>query len=252
MNDSSSLRSLQAAFVEAIVDADHEPESAWVREHGLRARQRLNVYYHHNQIVQLGALQGIFPAIQRLVGDDFFAQLARLYGEHSPLHCGDLRTFGAQLPAFMESFEPLVSLPYLPDVARLEWACHESLHSGEIQPPSLQQPPDPANGLRLAAHVRLLHSAYPVAQIWEFALSDHGVDSPRLNIDDAGPNHFLVMRPGLDVEVYALPRDEWAWLTAYASGWKGSGATAGEDEQSRQQKWWRNGVLVADAVFKDR
>lgn len=250
MSDGSQLRSLQAAFARALIDGRHEPESGWVREQGLPARQRLNVYYHHNQIVQLGALQGIFPAIQRLVGEDFFAQMAMLYSERFPLHCGDLRTFGAQLPAFMESFEPLAPLPYLPDVARLEWACHESLHSGETRdrPP---QPPGPDSRLRLATHARLVHSVYPVAEIWEFALNDHDADSPRLNIDDAGPNHLLVMRPGLDVEVHALAADAWAWLKDHDSGGNAPGAISGEDEQSRRQDWWRKGVLVNQDLAAD-
>lgn len=248
MSENTPLRALQAAFSQALIDGRHAPDPGLLHERGLPARQRLNVYYHHNQIVQLGALQGIFPAVQRLVGEEFFAQMAMFYTDQYPLRCGDLRTFGAQLPDFMETFEPLAPLPYLPGVARLEWACHESLHAGEATPPTA---PDVDSPLRLAAHVRLLHSVYPVAEIWEFALSDHKADSPRFNIDEGGPNHLLIMRPTLDVEVYSLPREEWAWLNGFTSTRGVIPALSAEGEASRCRDWCAKGVLVHGDLSQD-
>lgn len=241
LNGSDNLYRLQAAFSRAILDGRYDPNPGWVRKCSLKPRQRLNVYYHQHRIVQLEALQGIYPAVRRLVGDIFFADLAVRYGDRFPLRSGDVRTFGPYLPDFMETFEPLVSLPYLPDVARLEWACHESLHSGKpTLPPALKT----RTPLRLSAHVRLLHSAYPVARIWEFALNDPRAGSPRLDIEGAGPDHLLIMRPQLDVEVYKLPADEWAWLNRFSSDKTAPSTTFDTNEGSRCQEWLSKGALT--------
>lgn len=241
MRDHSSLRALQGAVARALEDSGHEPEPGLVRARGLAARRRLNVYYHHSRIVQSDALSAIFPAVQRLVGDDFFAQMAAIYGEKYPLQCGDLRTFGSRLPEFIEGFEPVTPLPYLADVARLEWACHESLHSGEAAP--LNATASLAH-LRLASHVRLLHSPFPVARIWEFALTDQDPETPRLSIEGVGPDHLLIMRPDLDVEVYALSADDWAWLSRQAGNHEGQAPLPTPEETKRRHAWLHKKVLT--------
>lgn len=187
------------------------------------------------------ALQAIYPAIRQLVGDEFFANMAARYGDRFPLQSGDLSTFGTHLPDFVKTFEPLVPLPYLPDVAHLEWACHQSLHSGK---PTPLLPLKIYAQLYLSAHVRLLHSPYPVAQIWDFALNDQSAGSPRLNIEGAKPDHLLVMRPHLDVEVYKMPADEWAWLTRFSSGKTTLSVTPGANEWSHCEEWLVKEVLT--------
>lgn len=239
MKDANKLRAMQAAFAQALINADRIPEPGLIHEGGLSARQRLNVYYHHTRIVQNEALGSIYPAVRRLVGAEFFANMAGLYGERHPLCHGDLGTFGEHLPAFIKGFEPLASLTYLPDVARLEWACHESLHSAHGDGSTARLP---EKRLRLAPHVRLLRSPFPVAAIWEFALGEQPEEGRRLNIEDAGASHLLVRRPALDVEVLALAPEDWHWLARFESP-----ATTGDDDAERLRYWDIEGVLsIAD------
>ena len=119
-NDLPDLRSLQAAFAAALIDDRHVPGAGLVSARGLTPRQRLNVYFNHSQIVQTEALAAIYPAVSRLVGGEFFAHMAVLYGRRHPADSGDLRAYGTRLPEFIEAFEPLAALPYIADVARLE------------------------------------------------------------------------------------------------------------------------------------
>ena len=230
---------MQAAFAEAVVDGEHIPEAGVFQERGLSARQRLDVYHHHSQIAEGEALAAVYPAVRRLVGDDFFAHMAVLYGRRYPLGQGDLRLFGGHLADFIARFEPLQSIPYVADVARLEWYWHESLHGA--QAPAATFKPD-RTPLCLAPHVRLLRSSFAVASIWDFALREHGEDAQRLNIDDLGPEHVLVMRPTLDVEVVTLPADEWHWLSGYRTPTPKADTT---QEARRQRNWLARGVLVA-------
>ncbi|MEJ2686115.1 MAG: DNA-binding domain-containing protein [Gammaproteobacteria bacterium] len=232
------LRALQAAFARAIRDGEYVPEAGVFRERGLSARQRLNVYHHHSRIVEGEALAAVYPAVQRLVGEDFFANMAILYGRQYPLTRGDLRLFGGQLADFVAQFEPLQSIPYMADVARLEWHWHESLHAA--QAPAAGAEPDPGR-VCLAPHVRLLRSPFPVATIWDFALREHAEDAPRLDIDGLGPEHVLIMRPGLDVEVVTLPAAEWEWLAGFREPTRGADT---EEESARLRAWLERNVLA--------
>lgn len=244
MNSATVLERLQAEFNRALLDPDYAVEAGVFSETGIPARARLNVYLNNSRIAQSEALAGIYPAVRRLVGEDFFDHMAILYGETYALSCGDLRAFGDRLPHFIRGFEPLAALPYLPDVARLEWAFHESLHAAQGEARSV--PPDLGATLCLAPHVRLLHSTFPVAEIWDFALQPHEPDSPHLDISDAEPAHVLILRPGLDVEVLQLPPQEWEWLEIFA----GAGIAMevlDQDQQGLSLHWHCLGVLATSA-----
>jgi hypothetical protein len=200
---------------------------------GVPPERCFQVYVNQARIGLCEALVGIFPAVNRLVGDEFFVHLATRYSEHNPLQSGDLRTYGASLPSFIETFETLTSLPYLADVAKLEWACHESLHTGH----GVTAPPD--TPLRLAPHVRLLQSPFPVASIWDFALREH-VQVERLDLTDAHPAHLIVARPGRDVEVSVLDASAWHWLANIADD---SNQNVDAQTLERQAYWLHRGIL---------
>lgn len=231
------LRSLQAAFAAALVDDGHIPGAGIFNGRGLTSRQRLNVYFNNSQIVQTEALAAIYPAVSRLVGDEFFANMAVLYGRSHPPDSGDIRTHGARLPEFLEAFEPLAALPYIADVARLEWACHETLHAAQVDtgPGASKCAP-----IRLAPHVRMLRSPYPVAEIWDFALQTQASDSQRLNIKDSEPAFLLTLRPALDVEVVSLGPQDWHWLDGIRQD-----DMARQDDPVRCQSFLQRGILIS-------
>lgn len=241
MNDMRRFRSLQAEFFQALVDGSHVPEAGIFCENGINARERLNIYFNNSRIMQGDALSSIYPAVRRLVGSDFFDHMSILYAEAYPLSCGDLRTFGSNLPDFIEQFEPLITLPYMRDMARLEWACHESMHASQKRACEASQ--SPRNAVFLAPHVRLIRSDFPVAQIWDFALREQTSDSRRLDISNSGPCCLLIMRPQLDVEVLELQEEEWEWLANIGKAFVRTD-TVGAGEQHRRQLWASRGVLL--------
>src|SRR5512134_2126308 len=97
--------------------------------HSVSPREQI---YRNNVFISLtGALADVYPVVQRLVGEKFFAQLARRYIRAYPSRSGNLHDFGRHLGGFMLPMKELKGLPYLADVAALEWACHESFHAAE-------------------------------------------------------------------------------------------------------------------------
>lgn len=134
----------------------------------------LRAYRANAQTVCVTALQAAYPSLAQLLGDENFAHLAhRLWQALPPLR-GDLAQWGGDLPTFMAEFAPLQELlsehPYLPDVARVEWALHcaSTASDAAFDAPSFQllSESDPGRlRLRLAPGCSLHHSAFPVVAV---------------------------------------------------------------------------------------
>jgi hypothetical protein len=104
--------------------------------------------------------------------DAFFFEAARQYARRHPSASGDLNEYGAELARFLAGYEHAAGLAYLPGVARLEWACHESSRAADAEPFDFtglaRVSPDGFAGIRFALHpaVRLVRSRHPIASIW--------------------------------------------------------------------------------------
>src|SRR5262245_48093331 len=115
-----SLRELQQDFSRALLGGSDQAIAASVRGDRLDPRQRVQIYRNHLRISLREALAATFPVIRRLVGEDYFAAVARAFVERHPPRSPVLAEYGADLPAFLA--EAPNAPAYLPDVARLEWA----------------------------------------------------------------------------------------------------------------------------------
>lgn len=218
-----SLHELQSAFARAVLDDTHSaPLSACIASNGLAAERRLGVY-RNNTLANLGeALQAAYPVVHRLVGGEFFTYLAREYQRAHPSLCGDLESFGDTLAGFLETFDAVSHLPYLADVARLEWAWHTAGYAADhpaFDPARLADVPERHHGeLRARLHpaVRLLASRWPILRIVQVNQEGYaGEESVHLG---EGGVQVLVLRRGHTVEARALGRAEFALLTALAGG----------------------------------
>ena len=66
------------------------------------------------------ALQANYPAVWRLVGEEWFRAAAAVFVRSAPPKDPTLVTYGAGFPLFLERFAPARDLPYLGAVARLD------------------------------------------------------------------------------------------------------------------------------------
>ena len=113
-------------------------------------------------------------------------------------------------------------MPYLPDVARLEWLAHRAYYAEDATGFDVVQlasvPAERHAELVFTAHgaCALLASDYPLAAIWEAHRPHH--PEPLPVAFTPGPHHALVFRPELEVQVCALDADEYVFLDALFSG----------------------------------
>ncbi len=141
--------------------------AAYAHQSGVRG---LKVYESNGHMLAERALQAAYPAVAQLLGGDSFADLARALWHAHPPWRGDVACWGAELPDFLAASADLQDEPYLPDVARVEWALHRSATAPDPVPALeslvLLTTTDPdALRLRLAPASTVLASAWPVVSI---------------------------------------------------------------------------------------
>ena len=217
-----SLLELQTAFVRGVFDSADAAIAGLVAPGGASAEDRLAVYRRNALGNYAAALRDVYPVVLRLVGAQFFDRLARDYATQTPSRSGDLHDFGGELGAFLEALPAARDLPYLADVARLEWGVHRSFHARHappLDPARLaavlpERLPDLRFELQPAA--RLLRSPYPVLTIWR-------VNQPQWSGDQAvdlglGAEQVLIIRRALEVALEPLSQAEYAMLEAIDAG----------------------------------
>jgi len=168
------------------------------------------------------ALEATHPVCLRLVGPDFFRALARRFAREVPSRSPDLNDFGAELGEYLERFEPARALPYLPDVARLEWALHRARHAGDAPPldaAALAALPEGERAefpFRLAPGTTLVESPYPIDRIWE--VNQPGWPGDGSVCLDAGAVHLVVAREPEGAAFQRVTPAEWAVFAGFARG----------------------------------
>jgi hypothetical protein len=190
------LHDLQRGIRIAVLGGDAGAIRDAILSDGLPAEARLQIHRNHVWTTLTDALKATFPVVCRLVDERFFAFAANTYIQSHPPSSPCLVEYGESFPGFLEAFPPCRTLPYLADVARLEWTLNTALHAGE-EPPALatalmqvRAADQPHLILRLQPSLRLLASPWPVDRIWA------------ANQPDADPDETIdISTGGVQIEV---------------------------------------------------
>lgn len=215
-----SLREVQARFAAGVFAGTQDIE-AFIKDEGLPADARFAIYRNNTYAGLSAAVRAEYPVVERLVGPDFFDAMVHAFVSAYPLRQGCLLDFGADLAEFIEGYESVAALPYLADVARLEWQVHEAFYAPDAEALRLN---DLANlsgeayaDLKLHRHpsVRLLTSRWPVLRIYE---TNQPEFSGAVDIDLAAASGQVVLtvRRDFRIEIRLLTQPELILLTALA------------------------------------
>mgnify|MGYP000200477780 CR=1 FL=1 len=217
-------------FRAAVFDPARERPEEITGPRGKKAAKRFNVY--RNNVVQslVNVLVDYFPATGRITGDSFFRAMAREFVRAHPPSSPLLFLYGQEFPAFMETFEPARSIPYLADVARIERAWLTAYHAADIDPlaPATlgEVPPEKLAETVFTPHpaTGLVRSPFAVFDIYDANRNAETVGA----IEIGRPQSVLVTRPGFDVAVTALPDGDDAFFASLiGGGMLGEAAEAG-------------------------
>lgn len=224
------LHEVQEHFKDTIADPaaldqnDGALRNALAAGTGICLENRMKVY-RNNVIRSLSdAVIAAYPVTGKLVSKDFLKKAVREYViRHWPQQ-GNLNLYGDTFPDFLAGYRPVQHLPYLPDIARLEWAWEESYYAADDAPLSpallqkIEQDKLPLIKLAYRASVRFIESPYPLDEIYDICkTAENDLSEDMINISQRGTK-MLVFRHDYTVESHRLRACEYSFLTALYEG----------------------------------
>jgi hypothetical protein len=216
-----ALRDLQAAFAAHLSGEDRPDLAHIVVGDSIGAAARLRIHRHHVTESLATALAATYSTVQAIVGEAFFRAMAGAYVAKDLPRQPVLAEYGGDFPAFVADYGPAASLPYLADMARLDWALNLAFHTtntGRLAAADLTGvPAERLLGLRLAlaAGSALIQSPYPIDRIWH--ASQPGAVTGSVSLAE-GPAAVIVLRRAEDAAFASLNSGEAAFVRALESG----------------------------------
>lgn len=187
----------------------------------LAAQPAFAVY--RNTVVKgcIDALQANYPAVVRLVGEEWFRAAAAVYVRQALPVDPTLLRYGADFADFLARFEPAVELPYLSGVARLDrfWTeAHAAPDAGALDASAVARlAPEALAKTVLHPHPAARWAWFadgPIYTIWSRNRAD---STPAADLDWQ-PDGALLVRPRDVVEWTGLDAAACAFLDACAVG----------------------------------
>ena len=227
-----SLRDMQTVFGRALrndIVLTHTPALwAMFTEPEALAGRRLAAYRRNVIGNWRSALASSYPVLAQLLGKQRFFGLADQYIAGHPSRSGDLNVYGGELAVWLGASSLSSERPYLPDIARLEWALLVAYGAADaalfdlaalaVVPCAVQ----PNLRLHVWAGAALIESAWPLVEIWQaHQLDENERDNALAGIDVLSPSapcRALVVRRAGRVSALALTTGEAAFLRALQSG----------------------------------
>ncbi|KTD22926.1 DNA-binding domain-containing protein [Legionella londiniensis] len=211
------LRELQCQFKESIFNKKQLNLDAFISKKSLPAERLLQIYRNNCFINLTEALESIYPTVLKLVGENFFSATAKAYILAHPSVSGNLHDFGELFSSFLQEFPPAQPVPYLPEVAQLEWGAHRIYHEEDSKPLDVQElskfSEDESLKLKfqLKTTSRLFSFKFPIYTIHQFCHKDN--EDAELTLKEEGES-VLITRDKEHVCLVELTRSEYAFLSA--------------------------------------
>jgi hypothetical protein len=197
--------------------------------------ERLSIYYNTSRTALTNVLRLNFLAVQRLVGEDFFTAAADAFITREPPQTAWLDLYGEGFPEFLQGFEPVAALIYLPDVARLERAVGRALHASDVKSLEYSQlldiEPSDQGRVCFTPHpsVSLVFSPYPADAIWRAVLGQNDEALAAIKLS-SGVVRLLVERRAGEIEVTRLDERRWKFTETLLTGHSLSAALVVADD----------------------
>lgn len=172
-----SLREQQHRFWEWIVgDAEVRDTAPLITAGALSPDERVNVYAEMYWLRLRDVLREEFPQVRAVLGEEDFDILAAKYVRAHPSRHPSLNWLGQALPTFLRN-HPVAEVPWLADLAELEWARSQAFISldSPVAEPSVLTSLTPETAMQavftLTPSVRVLRLAHDVRALFR-ALRD--------------------------------------------------------------------------------
>lgn len=180
---------IQQQFLKAILQVeDFAPQVA------SQTSKRISIYQNNVDGALVDYLEGVYPAVKGVVGDDYFKQMARFHYRAIPPQWGNIHEFGAEFCQTGEGYD-VELLPYLQELAAFEWLLHATYYlprTTALDVSAYAQHELMILSVEIVPNVCHFRTTYPVLSIYQQSLPDYqGEVGVNLN---AGGQNLLVYK----------------------------------------------------------
>lgn len=200
---------------EGVLNALEEPPT-------FSRRRRVDVYRNNAIVNTRTHLSAVFPVVEMLLGNECFNEVARQFIIAQPPRSPVLIEYGNGFPGFLASSDVTRSVPYIGDVAALEWVRYAAYNAADVEPVDIEElsrfTPGEIEGLYLTLHpsCSLIESRWPIVSIWQaHQQADPASALKRISM---APEAALINRPALAVDTRAVGQDASALIGALVDG----------------------------------
>lgn len=209
------LRDLQGAIARAVVSGEAAAALAAI---GNNARNvaRLKIHRDNFVISLTQVLASTFPSVRRVLGFEICNKVAADFIARQPPCKPQLLDWGGEFPEFLEKSPLAVDRPWLPDLARIDWARNEAYFSADAIPVTHSDiaavAVDRYENLKfvLLPSVRVFRSNFPITALWSAATMLRKSEFTALGPAEA----VLVLRPAQVVMHRAITSGDQTLLEA--------------------------------------
>jgi len=221
VNNSSFHNSFATALLNTATDSAPLLRSI---EHGAH-RRRFDVYRNNRAVSLIEALRATYPVVYKLVGDEFFKASARAFIDVNPPTQPVMAEYGREFGGFISALPNADKLPFLNDVAELEWWRLQAYHcvdASVLQPSALAGvAPHSVMDIRLQCHpaLRCVVSRWPVGSIWTSCIEDsNGTSTVNSRVDMHKSEAIVITRPEIQVWTNVVNEAGVVFLNAIQNG----------------------------------
>ena len=249
----STLASLQARMAAALLAPDAAGQAMSEELFAGAHAGAVGLRVHRNTVLGAlaNALRLAYPAVDRLVGEDYFDRMAVEYARARPPLAPQLDEYGRDFPEFIAAFPGTGSLPYLLELAQFEWLFAD-LARCRAEPgfggPAVSL--DAGVRLQFITPLRLHAARYPVAALRDAIMAD---DAAALGAIDLQPRdqHLALWRTERGVAVRTLSDASARFLAAVYAGRDAAGALAAASEGAEQPGAAPGEVFLAQLLAQE-
>ncbi|MEW6055516.1 MAG: DNA-binding domain-containing protein [Bdellovibrionota bacterium] len=139
----------------------------------LSREKRLDIYANGYFMRLLECMASDFEVVHRLIGPHVFRSLVAEYLSKHPSKTFSIDDVGEHFPRFLRYSETTNEMPWLADLAQLEWLCYLSIYAHDLpgfdRGKLAKMSEDDWAGATLAldSSVRLFRSSWSIDELWE-------------------------------------------------------------------------------------
>lgn len=209
----SSIEILQSVVARAVLTTGPADILPLLARGRFDPARRLNIYRNNTLVSLTTTLKAVFPVTVRLLDERYFGYVASCFIRNNPPQEPRLSRYGAGFAPFLARFEGTAHMPFVSEVARLEWKIAEALDAPLARPSTLIELYEGLSSgsfaLFLQPSLRLVLCRWPALSIW--AAHQPGGDPERLADVNREPERIALWRHGDTVRFLRLDPAEFAF-----------------------------------------